>query len=97
MIFETKKPGKKIKEFCAKLGEPYSIRVIDLENVIYRDLGNGYDFEISGLDNQKKSFQATLFIWQTKPDLHMIEQVSNISSFENLVTELDKALEKYLD
>lgn len=96
MIFETKKPGKKIKEICAKLGEGYSVRVIDLENVIYRDLGNGYDFEISGLDNHKQSFQATLFIWQTRPDQHIIEQISDISSFENLVTELDKAVHKYL-
>ena len=45
---------KKVKEICAMLGDDYTIRVIDLENVIYKALENGFDFEISGLDNNKK-------------------------------------------
>lgn len=35
---------EKVRQF---LGEPYTITNIDLEEVIYRDLGNGYDFEVS--------------------------------------------------
>lgn len=97
MIFEVKKPGKKIKEICTKLGESYCIRVFDLENVIYRNLENGYDFEISGLDNRKQSFDATLFIWQTQPEQRVVEQISNIDSFEDLAAELEKATKKYLD
>ncbi len=78
------------------MGEPYCIRAIDFENVIYRDLGNGYDFEISRLDNRKQSFEATLYIWQTKPEQRIVEQINCISSFEKLVSELEKATKKYL-
>ena len=62
-----KNPGKKIKDTRAYLGEPYTITIIDLEYVIYRDLGNGYDFEVSGLNNSRKSFSAKIYVWQLEP------------------------------
>ena len=36
MLLEVGNPGKKIRETCKALGKDYTIRVIDLENVIYR-------------------------------------------------------------
>lgn len=97
MPFYVDKPGKKIKEICNKLGEPYKVRVFDLRNVIYRDLGNGYDFEIAGLDNQEQNFEADFYIQETGSQPHIVEKIIGISSFEKLTEELDKALEKYLD
>ncbi len=95
MMFEIKKPGKKIREICKALGNDYSIKVFDFENVIYRDLGNGYDFEVSKLDNRKKSFDATLYIWNNKNNT-IAEEIFNIQSVEELNATLDKYAEKYL-
>lgn len=94
MILEVHDPGKKIRDVCKALGEKYSIRVIDLENVIYRNLGNGYDFEISNLDNRKKSFDATLYIWDTEKT-QIVETISGIHSLEELKCVLDSSAEKY--
>lgn len=90
-------PNKKIKDICTELGESYIIKVIDLENVIYRDLGNGFDLEISGLDNQKKSFNATLFIWETKSNVHVVETISDIKSLDELKNYLSSIVDKYLN
>ncbi|WP_315069675.1 hypothetical protein [uncultured Clostridium sp.] len=90
-------PSKKIKDICADLGKPYIIKAIDLENVIYRDLGNGFDLEISGLDNQKKSFNVTLFVWETKNNVHVIETISDIKSLDELKSYLNSISTKYLN
>ncbi len=95
MLLESKNPGKKIRDICKALGDEYSIKVIDLENVIYRDLGNGYDFEVSNLDNRKKEFNAILYIWDNRKP-HIVETVSDIHSAEELKSVLDKSAEKYL-
>ena len=94
MLFEVRNPGKKIQEICKALGEEYSIKVVDLENVIYRDLGNGYDFEVSNLDNRKKSLDARLYIWDTRKT-EVVETISDIHTIEELKTALDGAVEKY--
>ena len=56
---------RKIDKVLQYLGEPYSITVIDSEEVIYRDLGNGYDFEVSGVRAGKETY--SLYVWQTRP------------------------------
>ncbi len=94
MGLESRKPGKKICDTCKALGENYVIRVIDLENIIYRDLGNGYDFEISNLDNRKRSFDAVLYIWDNKNN-RIVETISGITSVENLKSVLDSSVQKY--
>lgn len=94
MILEVKKPGKKIREICKALGNEYTIRVIDFENVIYRDLKNGYDFEISNLDNRKRSFEARLYIWDNQKD-QIVKTISGITSIEELKDVLDKSLKEY--
>lgn len=96
MILETKLPGQKIKEICANLGDPYCVRLFDLRNVIYRDLGNGYDFEIAGLDNKEHSFNAVLYIWKTKYMQNIVETIENINSFEQLTGILEKKTNEYL-
>lgn len=93
-MIEVKNPGKKIREICKALGKDYTIRVMDFENVIYRDLGNGYDFEISKLDNRRKSFDATLYIWDNRKTI-TVETISGIRSIEELRSVLDRSVEKY--
>jgi len=41
--------GKRMKKALEYLGEAYTTRTIDGEICIYRDLGNGFDIEISGI------------------------------------------------
>lgn len=94
MFLEVRDPGKKIRETCKALGTDYTIRVFDLENVIYRDLGNGYDFEVSNLDNQKKSFEPVLYIWDNRKP-HIVETISDIHSVEELKSVLDQSVKKY--
>lgn len=53
---------KAIEKVVQELGAPYQIKNIDLEDVIYRDLGS-YEFEVSGFP--KKSY--TLYVWAKMP------------------------------
>lgn len=94
-MFSEKKPGKKLCETLSQLGDKYTIRPITGENCIYLDLGNGYDFEVSGLDNKKKSFNATLYIWDTLAD-KTVERIRDITSVDMLKDCLIKAEQKYL-
>ena len=97
MMFEVKKPGKKIKSICSELGSDYTIRLFDLENVIYRDLGNGYDLEVSQLDNARKAFNATLYIWRiaNPGSPYVVETIRDIQSIEELKSVLATAADKY--
>lgn len=88
-------PSKKIKDMCLYLGEPYVLSVIDLENVIYRNLPNGYDIEVSGLDNNRKSLQATIYVWQTDLYQGIVETISDINSLGDLKQILTQVSEKY--
>lgn len=47
------------------IGEPYSIKTLDKEPVIYRLLPNGIEFEVSGLHSAKSS--CSLYVWKTSP------------------------------
>ena len=42
-----------IRKICKALGKSYVIKVIDLEEVIYRDFKNGFDVEISCCHKKK--------------------------------------------
>ena len=95
-MFEKKQPGKKIKEVLSQLGDKYSIQTIDFENCIYLNLGNGYDIEVSGLDNAKKVFHAKIYVWDARKGDGPIEQIPNITSFDMLKDCLIKVEEKYL-
>lgn len=94
-MFKIKAPTKKLKEICSSLGEPYIIRVFDYENVIYRNLGNAYDFEISGLNNNRQLFNATIYIWQLKGGTRIIETIPNIKSLDDLKTVLETIVAEY--
>lgn len=94
-MFKVQNPGKKIKTILADLGSKYEIKVVDAEQCIYRDLQNGFDIEVSGLNNQKKSFNANIYIWQTKNGTQIVEKALNITSFEVLKERLEELSVKY--
>jgi hypothetical protein len=54
---------KIIQKLLQELGSPYEIKVIDLEEVIYRKLNEEYDFEVSGLSGKT----CTLYVWALNP------------------------------
>lgn len=94
-MFEVKKPGKKIKTVLAELGTNYEIKAIDSENCIYRDLKNGYDIEVSGLDNAKRDFVATVYVWETSPRTRTVETIRGIDSIDSLKQTLSSIINKY--
>ena len=94
-MFEVKQPGKKIKTVLNDLGSDYEIKVIDAEQCIYRNLNNGYDIEVSGLNNQRKSFEARVYVWNTKDGTRIVERNTDIASFEELKKTLDDLSIKY--
>lgn len=61
---------KHLKEGLKALGSTYSIKRIDFEDCLYKDLGNGIDFEIS---HGKEGYR--IFIWMYKPYLKMIKSI----------------------
>lgn len=95
MIFDVKNPGKKIKSVLTKLGSDYEIKVIDAEQCIYRNLQNGHDIEVSGLNNAKKDFKATVYVWDVSNSPKTVETISNIKSEDELKTTLDSLVAKY--
>ena len=49
-----------IRVLCKSLGDDYRVTTIDLERVIYRDFGNGFNVEISGVHTTSEKKKATL-------------------------------------
>lgn len=76
------------------LGTNYRRLIMDMEPVIYRDLGNGIDFEISGLNSSKRTYNVSVYIW--KDAQRIIEIVNNIHSKEVLKETLDNLTRKYI-
>ena len=52
-----------LKDLCKSLGKDYTITIIDLERVIYRDFGNGFNVEVSGCSRANRKGAATLYLW----------------------------------
>lgn len=50
-----------ITELCEKCGTGYVLKIFDLERCIYKNLGNGYDIEISCISNRYKN--AVIYVW----------------------------------
>ena len=70
------KPCKHMKDLCKELGPDYSIRMIDLEQVIYCDFGNGYDVEISRMNNSSLKKRASIYLW--KDASRIVETVHDV-------------------
>jgi len=63
MSYYFAKPTAHMKQLCEELGPHYYIQVIDMEQVIYRDFGNGYNVEVSGINTTSTKKLATIYLW----------------------------------
>lgn len=87
-------PTNGIKELCKALGSEYTIRVIDGENIIYRELDNGFSFEISNADHNRETLNASLYIWNSAK--HFIEEsIHGIKTLPALRDALENSVVKY--
>lgn len=53
-----------ILDLARALGKEYRVTEIDLEQVVYRDFGNGFNVEISGMHTTSASAKATIYLWK---------------------------------
>lgn len=83
---------KNIKEDLELLGAKYCEKVIDLERCVYRDFGNGYDIEISGLDNKKRNPKVTIYLWCKKERVEIVKSVSDVD-MKDVHSEVEKLYE----
>lgn len=81
---------KRINEVLEALGDSYALKVIDYEWCIHRDLGSGYDIEISGLDNRRKKLNIAVYVWRIRGRLETVEMIRNIRSIWQLRQVLNK-------
>lgn len=61
--FAAAKPTAHMKQLCEALGPRYSIQMVDMEQVICRDFGNGYNVEVSGTNTASIKKVATIYLW----------------------------------
>lgn len=81
-----------LRELRRQLGDKYEITIIDLEHVIRRDFGNGYDIEISGVNTSSHKRKANLYVWKDKQ--HIVEKVFRVSQ-DDIGNVVDGLYEKY--
>ena len=63
-IWTVPQPTTHMRQLCRELGPEYIIRELDLERVIYRDFGNGYNVEISAANTSSKRKPVNLYLWR---------------------------------
>ena len=63
-IWTVPQPTPHMRQLCRELGPEYIIRELDLERVIYRDFGNGYNVEISAANTSSKRKPVNLYLWR---------------------------------
>lgn len=73
-----------IRALCRKLGKEYRVCTIDFEPVIYRDFGNGFNVEISGVYTTSKTRKATLYLWygEKQPECLIVKTVRDVQRDE---------------
>lgn len=82
--------GQKLTETLRYLGNNYSIKNIDFEDVIYREISD-FEFEISGLNSRGK-YNATIYVWNNQT---IITTIQDISSKESLVEHLEILFQEF--
>ena len=79
-----RKPSRQMQMIVDALGEKYSLVYIDLKWCIYRDLLNGFDIEIANHRVKGKPINLTVYVWQVRDQLKVIETIEGITSIEDL-------------
>ena len=85
-----------IRALCKSLGVDYRVTTIDLERVIYRDFGNGFNVEISGMHTSSMKKKATIYLWygDTMTECIIVKTVRDIP--RELIGENVEELMKYI-
>lgn len=91
-IWDVRKPMAHMRKLCRSLGDQYRITDIDLERVIYRDFGNGYDVEISGVNTSSVRKKANIYLW--KDGQCIVERLIGVPQ-EEIGSAVDALYEKY--
>lgn len=97
MLNANVKPSKKILDICSKLDYRFGIKKINGEFSIYKNLGNGYDIIVSGLDNNSKKINAKIAVRILYPEIKIVETFTDINSFEQINLLLIVTTEKYIN
>ncbi len=92
---KIKKPNQHFKYVLECLGENYLDKVIDYEHCVYRKINNRYDIEISGVNTSKRKKSYSIYVWETSPGLHVIEEIFDVKSISSLKRNLYTIVEKY--
>ena len=79
-----RKPSRQMQMIVDALGEKYSLVYIDLKWCIYRDLFNGFDIEIANHRVKGKPIHLTIYVWQVRDQLKVIETIEGINNIEEL-------------
>lgn len=82
--------GKKLNDTLKSLSSDYSIEWVFNEKCIYRKVGN-YEIEVSGLDNRKQEYDATIYVWDGNKQL---KSIPDISSKEELAKHLETVVQE---
>lgn len=82
-----------IKALCKSLGAEYCVREIDLEPVIYRDFGNGFNVEVSGVYTTGTKKKATIYLWHgdRQPECIIVKTVKEVSR-EDIALKVEELL-----
>lgn len=83
-----------IRALCKSLGAEYCVREIDLEPVIYRDFGNGFNIEVSGVYTTSIKKKATIYLWHgdRQPECIIVKTVHGVSR-EDIASVVEELLE----
>ena len=94
-IWTVPQPTPHMRQLCRELGPEYIIRELDLERVIYRDFGNGYNVEISAANTSSKRKPVNLYLWRGEdrkiggrlrvPQDSIHEEVERLSAFTETI------------
>ena len=92
------KIAKRMKKALDFLGEPYRVKTIDFEQCLYKDLNNGYDIEVSGVNRQRRGLICTFIqVWDMRGGARTVEKVEGVKTLSELKAVLDLLSEKYGD
>lgn len=76
-----KEKDKVLQALCDGLGKKYEIMMIDLERCIYRNFGNRFEVEVSGVHTTKQHKKAMIYLWcmdEANDHGYIIKKVSDV-------------------
>lgn len=95
----TPKQRKNLVEANEFLGNDYLIRYVDGEPCIYRDLGNGYDIEVSHVAKPTKEngYCYSIYVWTNNGMWRVVKTVHKIKGLQELKERLEEIVLEFKD